>query len=133
MKNIQFYIIFLAILLLISDIFFFKMVINSSKYLHLSMFDSILRCKMSFFESTPVGRLMNRFSKDIEAVENQIPMAFKVLAKNSFTLITTLAIISISSPYFLIPLVPIGVVYVFYQVLINFIQFLIHQTKFVNI
>ena len=133
MKNIQFYIIFLAILLLISDIFFFKMVINSSKYLHLSMFDSILRCKVSFFESTPVGRLMNRFSKDIEAVENQIPMAFKVLAKNSFTLITTLAIISISSPYFLIPLVPIGIVYVFYQVLINCIQLLIHQTKFVNI
>lgn len=108
--------IFLATLLLLSDIFFFKMVINSSKYLHKSMFNSILRCTMSFFESTPVGRLMNRFSKDIEAVEDQIPMSFKVLARNSFTLLTTLAIISISSPYFLIPLLPIAVVYVFYQV-----------------
>lgn len=108
--------IFLATLLLLSDIFFFKMVINSSKCLHKSMFNSILRCTMSFFESTPVGRLMNRFSKDIEAVEDQIPMSFKVLARNSFTLLTTLAIISISSPYFLIPLLPIAVVYVFYQV-----------------
>jgi len=30
------------------------------------MFRKIIRCPMSFFDVTPIGRLLNRFSKDMD-------------------------------------------------------------------
>ncbi|CCH62018.1 hypothetical protein TBLA_0G00710 [Henningerozyma blattae CBS 6284] len=42
------------------------------------MFNSLLKnslhAKLRFFDSTPLGRIMNRFSKDIEAVDQEVPM-----------------------------------------------------------
>ena len=102
--------------MLFGEIFYIKMLMNSSKVLHGSMLESVLKSKMKFFESTPLGRIINRFSKDIEAVENVIPISFKTFTKTFFSIIITIILISISTPFFLIPLVPIAVVYIFCQV-----------------
>ena len=53
------------------------MFIRAVKYLHNSMLFSILRSNMRFFESTPSGRIINRFNKDIEANETSIPNTLK--------------------------------------------------------
>lgn len=42
---------------------FLKMVMQSSRLLHTAMLGSILKSSMTFFESTPIGRIINRFSK----------------------------------------------------------------------
>ena len=55
--------------MLFGDIAFLIMLMKSAKLFHESMLYSILRSTMQFFESTPIGRIINRFSKDIEAVE----------------------------------------------------------------
>jgi ATP-binding cassette subfamily C (CFTR/MRP) protein 1 len=83
------------------------------------MLYSILRSKMSFFEQTPVGRIINRFSKDIESVEGVIPDSYKSLIRCLVQVLSTVIAISISTPIFLIPLVPIGAFYIFCQVNIN--------------
>ena len=43
------------------------------------MLASTMRNTMQWFESTPVGRIINRFSKDIEAVENSIPASYRMV------------------------------------------------------
>jgi ATP-binding cassette subfamily C (CFTR/MRP) protein 1 len=48
---------------LLSDFVFLVMCLAAAKLLHESMFFSILRSTMEFFESTPSGRIINRFSK----------------------------------------------------------------------
>ena len=74
-----------------------------------------MRSCMGFFESTPIGRIINRFSKDIEAVETIIPYAYKMLLRMGFSVIVTIITISIQTPIFLVPMVPISVIYIFVQ------------------
>lgn len=108
--------------MLVAEYVFLKMVMRSSRFLHSSMLFSILRSNMQFFESTPIGRIINRFSKDIEAVENMIPMSYRNLVRCMFQVLITVIMISFVTPYFLIPLVPISIIYYFIQVIQNNIK-----------
>ena len=102
--------------MLLADIAFLKALMRSSRFLHSSMLASILRSTMQFFESTPVGRIINRFSKDVEAVESLIPISYKMLIRCLFSVLITVVMICVSTPYFLIALVPISIIYVLVQV-----------------
>ncbi len=53
---------------------FYKLCINSSKYLHKAMFQSIMSTRTRFFDLNPIGRIMNRFSKDIGVIDEMIPI-----------------------------------------------------------
>ena len=44
---------------------FFRVLAGSSK-LHTAMFKSILGSPLSFFDTTPTGRILNRFSRDLD-------------------------------------------------------------------
>jgi len=107
---------YLDLFMLFSDLSFLKMLMKSSRSLHSSMLYSILRSTMQFFESTPIGRIINRFSKDIEAVESLIPASYKMLIRCLFQVLITVIMISTSTPFFLIALIPIAVIYVYVQV-----------------
>ena len=50
-----------------------KGTINSSKMLHSNILYRIMRSPISFFDTTPLGRIVNRFSKDIETIDSLIP------------------------------------------------------------
>lgn len=93
-----------------------RLIRNSAQFFHQSMLVSILRSGMSFFESTPIGRIMNRFSKDIEAVEEQIPTSYVQQGRLALTLLMTIVTIIILDVYFIVPLVPIMVIYIVCQV-----------------
>ena len=45
---------------------------HSSKVLHRKAITTVMRAPMSFFETTPLGRIMNSFSKDIDTVDNTV-------------------------------------------------------------
>jgi ATP-binding cassette subfamily C (CFTR/MRP) protein 1 len=102
--------------MMIGDVAFLYMVMNSSRYLHGAMLGSIMRSCMQFFESTPIGRILNRFSKDVEAVESMMPTSFRMLLRMVFSVLITIIMISIQTPFFLIPMIPITIIYIFVQV-----------------
>jgi ATP-binding cassette subfamily C (CFTR/MRP) protein 1 len=102
--------------MLLGDVAFFYMVMNSSRYLHSAMLGSIMRSCMQFFESTPIGRILNRFSKDVEAVELMVPATYRMILRMLFQVIITILMISIQTPFFLIPVIPISIIYIFVQV-----------------
>jgi ABC-type multidrug transport system fused ATPase/permease subunit len=95
---------------------FITIIINSSYLLHKNMLHSMVRNKMSFFDSTPIGRIINRFSKDIEQIEIMIPQSYKIVIRCLFQLLITVAVITSSTPYFLLALIPMMIIYIFVQV-----------------
>ena len=92
------------------------MLIRSTKQLHNKLLYSVLRANLRFFDSTPTGRILNRFTKDVEATEDSIPSSIKSILDALFSLLSTIIIICSSTPLFLVALVPITVFYVFVQV-----------------
>lgn len=90
--------------------------IRASRRLHNSLLSNILKCPMSFFETTPMGRIVNRFVKDINIIDNSIPKSFQPFIETFTSLLGTIFVISYSIPYFLIALIPISAIYIFTQV-----------------
>ena len=53
------------------------MILGHDFQLHKEMLEHILTSTMAFFDTTPIGRIINRFSKDIDEVDLMIPTHIK--------------------------------------------------------
>ena len=100
---------------------------------HNNMLANILCAPMSFFDITPIGRLLNRFSKDIYIIDETIPKSLRcvcqcrwsrnivfdpcrMFVESFFSVASTLIVICIATPFFIIVTIPLGVFYFFVQV-----------------
>jgi ATP-binding cassette subfamily C (CFTR/MRP) protein 1 len=45
----------------------------ASKVLHNLLLDSVLHAPLSFTDTTPLGRILSRFSRDIDVLDNALP------------------------------------------------------------
>lgn len=89
--------------------------IQGSKRLHNDMAISVLRAPMSFFETTPIGRILNRFSNDIYKVDEVLGRVFGMFFSNSTKVLFTIIVICFSTWQFIFLILPLGVLYVYYQ------------------
>lgn len=51
----------------------------AATYMHELMLGHILRAPMQFFDQTPIGRIINRFSKDIDTMDNVLIRSVTVM------------------------------------------------------
>uniref|UniRef100_T1J4L0 ABC-type glutathione-S-conjugate transporter n=1 Tax=Strigamia maritima TaxID=126957 RepID=T1J4L0_STRMM len=89
--------------------------IRASRRLHNSMLNNILRCPLSFFETTPLGRILNRFSKDIDMVDGKLPNTMNPLIRTFFNIIAIIVVVTMSTPLILSVILPVFIVYYFVQ------------------
>uniref|UniRef100_T1GZA0 ABC transmembrane type-1 domain-containing protein n=1 Tax=Megaselia scalaris TaxID=36166 RepID=T1GZA0_MEGSC len=89
--------------------------LHSARVMQNLLLKSVLRWPMALFDTTPVGRILNRFSNDINTMDNALPELLLLLVSQIFTVIGTIVVISISSPMFLVVVIPIFILYYFIQ------------------
>jgi ABC-type multidrug transport system fused ATPase/permease subunit len=65
--------VFIVIAVLISSLYLALGTLLAANYLHSQMLSHVLANPLSFFDTTPTGRILNRFSKDIDTLDNTIP------------------------------------------------------------
>uniref|UniRef100_A0A452GXN3 ATP binding cassette subfamily C member 2 n=1 Tax=Gopherus agassizii TaxID=38772 RepID=A0A452GXN3_9SAUR len=87
--------------------------IRASRVLHQQLLSNILRVPMSFFDTTPTGRIVNRFAKDIFTVDETIPMSFRSWLTCFLGIISTLLMICLATPYFALIIIPLSILYFF--------------------
>ncbi|MCI4394913.1 hypothetical protein PGIGA_G00174300 [Pangasianodon gigas] len=105
----QGFLVFLGTLLLADG------TIRASRILHTRLLSNILRAPMLFFDTTPSGRVVNRFAKDMLTLDEMIPMSFRSWILCLFGVLGTLFVICLATPLFTAVMVPLGVVYYFVQ------------------
>ncbi|KAG0225249.1 ATP-binding cassette transporter 1 [Mortierella sp. GBAus27b] len=89
--------------------------IRSARVLHESMLKSVLRSPMIFFDTTPMGRILNRFSKDQATIDEVLPRSFSGYFRTLFQVASVLFVVTFSTPSFIIVIIPFGVVYLWLQ------------------
>ncbi|KAH7145916.1 hypothetical protein B0J13DRAFT_525434 [Dactylonectria estremocensis] len=107
-----------ALTALVRDLWLFLGSLRASKRIHDHLINSVTRARFKFFDVTPLGQLLNRFSKDLEAVDQEIaPVAIGVISCG-LSLLVTIGLIASITPKFLVAAVFISglfyIVAVFY-------------------
>ncbi|KAL3796991.1 hypothetical protein ACHAW5_002761 [Stephanodiscus triporus] len=81
--------------------------IQASKKLHDDMTRSVLRAKISFFDTNPIGRVLNRFSSDVGSNDDQLPVTMFDFLVISFLVVGALVSTIVVLPITLVVLPPI--------------------------
>ena len=90
---------------------------RAAHLLHQALLHNTMRSPQSFFDTTPSGRVLNRFSKDIHVIDQVLGPTILMLLSSFSICISTLVIIVVSTPLFTVVILPLAAFYIFVQVL----------------
>eukprot|EP00106_Octopus_bimaculoides_P000581 XP_014768023.1 PREDICTED: multidrug resistance-associated protein 1-like [Octopus bimaculoides] len=88
--------------------------LNAAMSLHKDLLHNILHCSTTFFDTTPIGRILNRFSKDIDTVDTVLPNTLLLFIDFFFVIFNSFLLITYTTPIFTIYFV--FIIIVFYSV-----------------
>uniref|UniRef100_A0A8C6ML39 ABC-type glutathione-S-conjugate transporter n=1 Tax=Nothobranchius furzeri TaxID=105023 RepID=A0A8C6ML39_NOTFU len=89
--------------------------IIASRQLHMDLLVNVLRSPMSFFECTPSGNLLNRFAKEIDAIDCMVPDGLKMMLSYVFKLMEVCIIVLMATPFAAVIILPLAFLYAFVQ------------------
>lgn len=89
--------------------------IIASRHLHMDLLKNVLHSPMSFFECTPSGNLLNRFAKEIDAIDCMIPEGLKMMLGYLFKLMEVCIIVLLATPFAAVVILPLALLYAFVQ------------------
>lgn len=98
-------IIMSILLTTLRSIIFVNICMTASRNLHNNMFKHILLATMRFFDTNPSGRILNRFSKDMGAVDELLPRAMLEAIQIFMVMSGILIMVFIVSPIMIVPAV----------------------------
>lgn len=84
---------------------------NASERLHNKSLLRVLHAPLAFFTTTPVGRIMNRFSEDLFTIDDKINFSLSMFFGTFFLTVTIAIIVCISAPFFLACIIPLVYLY----------------------
>ena len=93
--------------------------IFASRLIHNRLLMNILQLPMSFFDTTPSGRILNRFSKDIHTIDETMPRSLRSFLHNMFSVLAAIVVVSYATPLFMVVIIPLVVLYLLIQVMVK--------------
>ncbi|XP_009676710.2 ATP-binding cassette sub-family C member 12 [Struthio camelus] len=102
----------MIILSIIKGFVFTKTTLKASSTLHDSLFSKILQSPMSFFDTTPTGRLMNLFSNNMDELDVSLPFHAENFLQQFFMVFFILVIIALVFPFLLIAVAIVAVIFI---------------------
>ncbi|KAG7506621.1 canalicular multispecific organic anion transporter 2 isoform X1 [Solea senegalensis] len=85
--------------------------LKAAELSHRDLLQGVLRAPQAFFEGTPTGRLLNRFSKDVDTIDSAIPENIDIWMRTFWYTLNVLLICSALTPMFLVVVAPLMLFY----------------------
>lgn len=104
-----------AIGAVLASLFLYLSTIKGGRGLHHRMLDRIMHSPMSFFDTTPQGRILNRFGKDVDVLDGTMPMVLRGWITCLLSVIATFLVIMVTTPLAIIPIAIVLFGYYFVQ------------------
>uniref|UniRef100_UPI003AAB3677 ATP-binding cassette sub-family C member 9 isoform X1 n=1 Tax=Centroberyx gerrardi TaxID=166262 RepID=UPI003AAB3677 len=89
--------------------------LSAATNLHHNLLNKIIHAPIRFFDITPLGQILNRFSADTNIIDQHIPPTLESLTRSTLLCLSAIGVISSITPAFLIALVPLAVAFYFIQ------------------
>ncbi|KAH6571206.1 hypothetical protein BASA60_007281 [Batrachochytrium salamandrivorans] len=86
---------------------------HSAHYYHAAALKRLMAAPMSFYDSQPIGRILNRMSKDVESIDQAIWILLFLTIISSTGLLSIAILMAYVVPYMLLLIVPLIILYVF--------------------
>ncbi|VVC32358.1 Hypothetical protein CINCED_3A013682 [Cinara cedri] len=96
---------------LIRSATFVSVCMRASMNLHNKMFNAITRATMYFFNTNSSGRILNRFSKDMGAIDEMLPIALMDCIQIGLTLMGIIIVVGLVNVYLMIPTAIVGIIF----------------------
>ena len=93
-----------TIAVIFASLFLYISTLTGANKLHRIMLGNVLRSPMSFFDTTPQGRILNRFGKDVDVLDSTMPMIMRGWMTCLLAVVSTFLIISYTTPVFILPI-----------------------------
>ncbi|CAG8134255.1 unnamed protein product [Penicillium olsonii] len=100
-----------VVLMFVFSVFVMTCSTNASKTMLQRAMNRVLRAPMAFFDTTPLGRITNRFSRDVQVMDNEISDAIRMYALTMTMIISIMILIIVFFYYFVIALVPLFILF----------------------
>jgi len=86
--------------------------ICAAQVVHTKLLRSVIKAKTTFFDVTPVGRILNRFSSDLNTVDDSLPFILNIFLANLFGVVGPLIVTIYAVPWICIVLLPLTFIYI---------------------
>ena len=100
--------------------------VAASGTLHSNLLHSIFRAPLSFFDTTPIGRILSRFSKDLYSIDTDLSNNFDFFLWVSLQVLVSIGTIMFVTPWFGIAIIPLGFIYL---KILNYFREVSRETK----
>ncbi|XP_041934530.1 ATP-binding cassette sub-family C member 9 isoform X5 [Alosa alosa] len=89
--------------------------LSAATNLHHNLLNKIIHAPLRFFDVTPLGQILNRFSADTNIIDQHIPPTLESLTRSTLLCLSAIGVIAFVTPAFLIAMLPITVGFYFIQ------------------
>ncbi len=100
--GLPFWVINFLVLTLFRAVFIVVGGIKASNGMHNNLLNSIMHAPLLFFNSNPIGRILNRFSRDLQQMDEWLPNTLHMFLEVLMIIMSVFIIICMNSPYLII-------------------------------
>ena len=90
---------------MVRNLFTSSVTLIQTDRMHQQMVHSLVRSQVAFFDSNPVGRILNRFSKDISIGDHVLPVIATWFTDQLFLIASIIVLLCIAIPFSTVPVI----------------------------